>query len=80
MYRNHACMSISESASFGLVDEVWCRMDEGMISAVRRCLSEGGGVGGTGSSCDLPIGVTRFLGCEEVGRFRIWERGGGVVG
>jgi ABC-type molybdenum transport system ATPase subunit/photorepair protein PhrA len=28
-----------------LIDEVWSGMDEGMISAVRRCLTRGRGVG-----------------------------------
>ena len=32
-------------ASSMLLDQVWSRMDEGMISAVRRYLAEPGGVG-----------------------------------
>ena len=39
-----------------LLDEVWSGMNECMISTVWRRLTEGGGVGGTGSSCDYPLG------------------------
>ena len=47
-----------------------------MVRAVWRCLTEDG-IRGTGSSCDCPL---RPWVDEEDVRFRIWERGGGVVG
>ena len=63
-----------------LLDEVWSGMDECMVSTVWRCLTEGGGVGGTGSSCDYPLqNDVPWLG-ENVGRFRISEGCGGGVG
>ena len=39
-----------------LLDEVWSGMDEGLISAVWRCLTEGSGVRGTGSIRDYALG------------------------
>ena len=48
-----------------------------MIHAVWRCLTEDGGIRGTGSSCDHPL--RPWVGEEDV-QFRIWERGSGVVG
>ena len=39
-----------------LLGERWIGMDECMISTVWRCLTEGGGGRGTGSSCDYPLG------------------------
>ena len=64
-----------------LLDKVWSGMDEGMISAVRRYLTEGGGVG----EGQAVVVITHWdeevpwVG-EEVRRFRIWEGSGGVVG
>ena len=64
-----------------LLDEVWSGMDEGMISAVRRYLTEGGGVG----EGQAVVVITHWdeevpwVG-EEVRRFRLWEGSGGVVG
>jgi len=64
-----------------LLDEVWSGMDEGMVSAVRRYLTEDGGVG-VGQAV---VVITHWeeevpwVG-ENVSRFRIWEGGGGVVG
>ena len=37
-----------------LLDEGSSGMDEGMVSAMWRCLSEGGGVGGTGWDDEVP--------------------------
>ena len=48
-------------------------MDEGMFSAMWRCLSEGGGVGGTGWDDEVP-----WVG-EDVGLFRIWEGCGALL-
>ena len=64
-----------------LLDEVWSGMDEGMISAVRRYLTEGGGVG----EGQAVVVITHWDGevpwvGEEVRRFRLLEGGGGVVG
>ena len=63
-----------------LLDEVLHGMNEGMICAVRKYLTEGGA--GEGQAV---VVITHWdeevawMG-EEVGRFRIWEGGGGVVG
>ena len=64
-----------------LLDEVWSGMDEGMIGAVRRCLTEGGGVG----EGQAVVVITHWeeevpwVG-EEVRRFRLSEGSGGVIG
>ena len=64
-----------------LLDEVWSGMDEGMISAVRRYLTEGGGVG----EGQAVVVITHWeeevpwVG-EEVRRFRLSEGTAGVVG
>ncbi|KIJ90822.1 hypothetical protein K443DRAFT_686475 [Laccaria amethystina LaAM-08-1] len=63
-----------------LLDEVWSGMDGGMISAVRRYLTEGGGIG----EGQAVVVITHWeeevpwVG-EEVRRFRICQGSGGVV-
>jgi ABC-type glutathione transport system ATPase component len=63
-----------------LLDEVWSGMDEGMINAVRRYLTEGGGVG----EGQAVVAITHWeeevpwVG-EEVRRFRILEGDGSVL-
>ncbi|EDQ98776.1 uncharacterized protein LACBIDRAFT_296753, partial [Laccaria bicolor S238N-H82] len=63
-----------------LLDEVWSGMDEGMICAMRRYLTQGGGVG----EGQAVVVITHWdeevpwVG-EGVRRFRIWEGVGGVV-
>ena len=39
-----------------LLEEGWSGMDEGMMSAGWRSLTEGGCVGETGNSCDFSLG------------------------
>ena len=51
--RGHALVS---RPPLVLLGERWIGMDECMISTVWRCLTEGGGGRGTGSSCDYPLG------------------------
>ena len=57
-------------ASSVLLDQVWSGMDEGMISAVRRDLTEGGGVGGGQAAVVITHGM-RKLG-EKLRQFRIY--------
>ena len=55
-------------------------MDEGLISAVWRYLTEGGGVGGGQAAGDITHGMRRFSWVRRLGSLGFGRGGGSVVG